>query len=285
MRPEIEDYLRRNGATYTTDALRRQLIQAGYESGEVDAALQETEAARAPQWAETRASRSRFWRSAIGLHLAVLVLVTIWVLTRNYTYAPFAVVILALMLIAGLGISGLLGRALMPRAGLMAALIVPAISALGLGGICLATISGTPISIPPRPGAMDLQIEPPLSFEGSATAQCFLQEGGFSVYAPDLGDLDTRYVSAQISSLGDPRAKASPTDSFRAVSVSISLLPRSGTAGETYYGSPGDIPLQLDSISDGRSGTLRFEGLTGQLIEHPESSLEPISGTLTWTCE
>ena len=85
MRPEIEAYLRSNGARYTTKALRAQLIHAGYDPAEVDAALRETEAARAPQFAETRASRSRFWWSVIGLHLAVLVLVTIWVFTKSYT--------------------------------------------------------------------------------------------------------------------------------------------------------------------------------------------------------
>jgi hypothetical protein len=285
MRPEIETYLRENGARYTTKALRQQLIQAGHDAAEVDAALQETESARAPQFAETRSSRRRFWWSAVGLHLGALVLVTIWFVAQRYTYAPIAAPILGLVLLVGLGISGLIGRWLLGSSGLVVALILPLISVIGLSGLCLAAMSQTPVQIPATPGTMQLKIDPPIGFEASGTAECFLQEGAFTVRASDLGDLDTRYVGADVFSLGDPRAQTSATNSFRAVSVSISLLPRSGTAGETYYGSPGDIPLQLDSISDGRSGTLRFEGLTGQLIEHPESSLEPISGTLTWTCE
>lgn len=44
MRREIEAYLHKNGANYTTKALRQQLIHAGYDAAEVDAALLETEA-------------------------------------------------------------------------------------------------------------------------------------------------------------------------------------------------------------------------------------------------
>ena len=288
MRPEIEAYLREHGGRYTTESLRRQLIHAGYDPTEIDVALVETEATRVPQLAETRTSRSRFWWSAVGLHIAALLVVTAWVVTRNYLYAPIAAIILALMLLVGLGISGLIGRALLPRSGLMTALVVPLISVVGMSGVCLAAISGSQIQVPPRPGTMDIHIDPPLGFEASGTAECFLQEGGFTVHAADLGNLDTRYVSAQVFSLGDPNAQASPPDSFRAVSLTISLLPRSGVAGETYYGSPGDVPLELDAISDGHSGMLSFEGLAGQLIDDTQSSPgmspEPISGTLSWTC-
>jgi hypothetical protein len=69
MRPEIEAYLRDHGARYTTEALRRQLIQAGYDPAEIDEALRETEVARGPQLAEFRGSRSRFWWLTFGLHL------------------------------------------------------------------------------------------------------------------------------------------------------------------------------------------------------------------------
>jgi hypothetical protein len=289
MKPEIEAYLREHGGRYTTEALRRQLIDAGYDANEVDAALRETEVARGPQLAETRTSRSRFWWTAIGLHLGALVLVTAWLVSRGYTYAPIAAPILGLMLLAGLGISGLIGRSLLRRSGVALALLVPLISVVGLSGLCLAVMGSGPIQIPATPGTLELQIDPPLAFEASGTAECRLQDGGFTVYAADLGDLDTRSVSAQVFSLGDPNAQASPTNSFRVVGLTISLLPRSGVTGETYYGSEGDVPLELDAISDGHSGTLRFERLTGQRIEDalpsPGAAPEPLSGTLSWTCE
>jgi len=290
MRPEIEAYLRENGARYTTKALRTQLIQAGHDAAEVDAALRETDAARSPQFAETRAARSRFWWSVVGLHLAAFALVTVWVYSRNYTYAPIAAMILALMLLVGLGISGLIGRALLSRRGLLAALLVPLISVVALGGVCLAAIGGSQISVPPRPGVMDLNIDPPLDFQGSGTAECVIPEGGFSVYGFDLGTLDGRAVSVSLSTAGDPAAQASAADSFRTVYLSISLHPRVGTGEETTYGSPGDLPIQLDAFSDGLSGTLTFEGLAPYGIEGPASSPgdaagPPISGTLSWICE
>jgi hypothetical protein len=139
VRPEIEAYLASNGAKYTTRALRQQLIHAGYEAEEVDAALQETEAARAPQFAETLALRSRFWRSAFLLHAVALVLATAWILLgrTSSTYAGPAVIVLAVVLLIGLGISGLIGRGLLGR-GMGVALVIPVISALLVGGSCMA---------------------------------------------------------------------------------------------------------------------------------------------------
>jgi len=146
MRPEIETYLREHGARYTAEALRRELIAAGHDPEEVDAALRETEATRAPNVAETSTLRSRFWRWAIALHVAALVVATLWLLlghTRT-DYVSIAVVILGFALLIGLAISGLIGRALLGR-GLAVALVVPLISALLLGGTCMS-VAG-PIAI------------------------------------------------------------------------------------------------------------------------------------------
>lgn len=288
MRPEIDAYLRQHGDKYTTEALRRQLITAGYDAAEIDAALRETEVGRGPQLAKTRASRSRFWLLAISLHLAALALVTTWVFIRSYTYAPIAAIFLAVMLLVGLGISGLIGRAFLPRSGLAVALIVPVISVIGLSGICLATISGSSIQVPPTPGVMELRIDPPLSFDQSGAAECYPQEGAFSVYAPDLGTLDGMLVSASLDSAGDPTAQASATGAYRAVYLYVNLLPRVGTGGGTTYISPDEATFELDAPSDGLSGSVRFEGLIAQLADPLGSGVaapDPISGTISWTCE
>jgi len=141
VRPEIEAYLASNGAIYTTRALRQQLILAGYEAEEVDAALQETEAARAPQFAETRALNSRFWLWVWGLNIAGLVVATIWAFQGpSATYAAVAVpIVLGFFLLIGQGIAGLIGRALLGR-GLGAALLVPLIVTLALTGTCMAML-------------------------------------------------------------------------------------------------------------------------------------------------
>ena len=139
MKPEIEAYLREHGAKYTTEALRRQLIAAGHDAAEVEAALRETEAARAPQLSETLSTRRRFWRWVIGLHIAAGAIATVWLLLgrTSPSYVGIALIILGLVLVIGLTISGLIGRALIGR-GLAAALVIPVISALLIGGTCMA---------------------------------------------------------------------------------------------------------------------------------------------------
>ena len=138
MRPEIEAYLRENGARYTTKSLRLQLVRAGHDPAEVDAALAETEQARAPQFAETRTLQSRFWRWAIGLNLVGLVVATIWAFAgRSASYAGAAPIVLGTCMLIGLAISGSIGRSMLGR-GLAAALIVPIIFTLVLTGACMA---------------------------------------------------------------------------------------------------------------------------------------------------
>lgn len=138
MRPEIDAYLRSNGAKYTTKALRQQLIHAGYDAAEVDAALQETEAARAPQFKETRALRSRFWWAAIAINVVGLVVATIWAFQGpSAVYAGAVPIVLGFFLLIGLGISGLIGRSMLGR-GMGMALLVPVIFTVVLTGACMA---------------------------------------------------------------------------------------------------------------------------------------------------
>jgi cation transport ATPase len=138
MRPEIEAYLRKNGAKYTTKALRQQLLHAGYEAAEVDAALQETESGRAPQFAETQSLRRRFWLWVVGLNLVGLVVATIWAFQgASSTYAGAVPIVLGIVLLVGLGISGLIGRAMLGR-GMAVALLVPLIVTVVLTGSCMA---------------------------------------------------------------------------------------------------------------------------------------------------
>src|SRR6266566_5650903 len=114
----IRDYIREHGDRYTPEALRQTLLDAGYEPAEVDAALREMESQRAAS-AGNGGRRSRFWLVAIGLHVAALVVAGIWIAnSASATYFGFVVVILGVVLLIGLGISGLIGRWLIPRSGL-----------------------------------------------------------------------------------------------------------------------------------------------------------------------
>jgi hypothetical protein len=139
MKPEIDAYLREHGSKYTTDALRQQLIAAGHDVAEVDAALREAGATHGAQLSESGGRRGRFWLWAIGLHVGALAVATVWILNgaTSQTYVGIAVVVLGIVLLIGLGISGLIGRALLGR-GMGVAVVVPLISALLLGGSCMA---------------------------------------------------------------------------------------------------------------------------------------------------
>jgi hypothetical protein len=138
MKPELESYLRDNGARYTTKALRAQLIAAGHDPADVDLALQETEAARAPRFAETSALRSRFWRWVWVVNIAGLVLATIWAFQgSSRIYAGAVPIVLGIVLLIGLAISGFIGRSMLGR-GLAVALLVPVVFTLILTGTCMA---------------------------------------------------------------------------------------------------------------------------------------------------
>lgn len=150
MRPEIDAYLLAHGARYTTKALRAQLISAGHEPAEVDAALAETQEARKPQLAETQALRSRFWALAFLINFLVLVVATVLV-AQSSTFAGAAFLVLGSAMLLALIVTGNIGRALLHSRGLLVALLVPTVGALLLGGWCVAGMGGGSVAPSPSP--------------------------------------------------------------------------------------------------------------------------------------
>ena len=125
---------------------------------------------------------------------------------------------------------------------------------------------------------MQLQIDPPLDFEGSGVATCQTYTGGpgFSVFAEDLGAIDGRVVNVSLDA-------GTPT-----MSLFVGLNPqREGSPpGVTYLDARG-AAVNFDGPNTGLSGTVTFENLAPEPIERPpdEPEPEPISGTITWTCD
>jgi hypothetical protein len=195
-----------------------------------------------------------------------------------------AVLILAIVLLIGLVISGAVGRGVLRGRGLPIALLVPAISALLIGGSCLALGGYYLLRPPPRTGTVELQIDPPLTFVGSGIGQCdnFGGTSAFLVYADDLGMLDGRRVSVSLD------ASAAPAAATGATNLSVTFYPQSENEPPVFYSTIFSTRLELDASADGRSGTVHFEALEPGVGEEPPgevTGLEPISGTLTWTCE
>jgi hypothetical protein len=298
MRPEIKRYLDENGARYTSESLRSALLQVGHEPAEVDAALQEWQSERAGALVG-EASRRRFRSWTIWLHLGALVVVFVLVILLDGAQpsavfpAAIAAGVLAVLLFLGWAISSVIGRALLPRTGIAVALIVPLISALGLGGTCLAIMSGSPFGRPPPPtvsGTMRLTVQPPMSFEGSGPAICQGTPGvSLSVFAENLGTLDGAIVNVSLDTLEqgtDPNApRASGTN--QDVNLSITLARAPDEPRFQGWFRTADTQLSLDAAADGLSGSIVFQDLGPVETGDPNAPVgsQPISGSVSWTCQ
>lgn len=140
MDPKIGEYIREHRGTYTREALRSQLVAAGHDPAKVGEALAEAELAAREDMPEAVAKPTpHYWRWAILIQLIMLGVVTAWVAAGPdpHGYWSAVLIFLGATLFLSMGITGILGRAVLPRTGLLVALLLPLTSALLLGGICL----------------------------------------------------------------------------------------------------------------------------------------------------
>jgi hypothetical protein len=276
---EIQRYLDEHAATYTREALRASLIDAGHDPAAVDAAL--------AQWDVTR-TRTTFGRWALGIHVASLVAVFILIIALKGTtpeaggLALLGSAVLGVALVIGWLISSLIGRALLPGAGIVVALVVPAISALLLGGTCFALLNAA-IGTPPRQGTVHIQILAPRAFEGSGGASCYVGGGsaGVQVNSRLLGTLGGRSVSVSFGWSGDDPNNPVPASS---TSISVFLDATGEDEGPVFFGVIFSTRLEVDAAPDGLTGTIRFEGLAAAPTGAP-SATDVMSGSVSWNCE
>lgn len=292
MNPEIKRYLDEHAATYTPEALRKGLLDAGYDPAEVDAEVQAWQAERAGPQPDAEGRRT-FGRWAIGLHAAAVVAVFVLLVALKGTdaigLALLGCAVLSVALLIGWAISSFIGRMLLPGTGAVVALIVPAISALALGGSCFALISSA-IGTPPRDGTVHLEILAPRPFEGDGSAFCYVASGsaGVDVNSQELGTLDGKTVSIYLSWYPTDSGVPRPAES---ASLSIILNPTSETDAPESYTTIFSTQFEVDAAEDSLSGTILFEGLVQERLEAPEvhtpppTNLDPISGSVSWACE
>lgn len=292
MDPRIADYIHANRHRYTRDALRQQLVEAGYEPGEIDA----TWAALDAPDADTTAGEAfwgRFWLFLVGANLVVFLIVGL--LTGLFGAPGQGSSVLAVILAIALGIGALISWGVVAATGptklgrgtaLAIGAVIPLLFALLIGGSCYALVGSIgPPPPPPTTGTMEVQIDTPLDFLGSGTATCqaHAETTGYSVFAEDLGAIDDRIVNVSIDAFPDQ-----PDTTMPNVSLFVGLNPQreGGTPGATYVDT-GQASIELEASPDGLSGTVSFENLGPEMIERPpgEATVEPISGTITWTCE
>jgi hypothetical protein len=290
MDPGIRRFLDEHGATYTPEALRRGLLDAGYDAVTVSAALKEWQVEQAAKRPD-RGDQRTFSRWAVRLHLAALVATFVVLLvlkgTPNLGLIVLAAVVLGVTLIIGWAVSSFFGRMLLPRSGVGVALILPAVSALALGGTCFALINAS-VGEPPRAGTVHLTILAPLAFEGSGAADCYFGGGkiGVEVNSRELGTHDGKAVTVYLSWYGTPDP-ALPTHASDAnVSVLLEPPPADGKL-PVSYATIFSTRITVDAAPDALSGTMEFEGLVPEPTgpSPAESAAEPISGSVTWACD
>ena len=288
MDPEIKRYLDEHGATYTRDALRASLIDAGHDPAAVDTALVQWEATRTGRGADPEKRRT-FGRWAIGLHVAALVAVFILIVALKGTTAVgvalLGCAVLGVALVIGWAISSLIGRALLPGAGAVVALIVPAISALLLGGTCFALLNAA-VGTPPHQGTVHLEILAPRAFDASGDASCYVGRGspGVQVNSQSLGTLDGKPVSVSVGWYSDDPNNPAPGSS---TSISVFLeATGEGEKGPVFFSVIFSTKLEVDVAPEGLTGTIRFEGLAEEPTGAPgqPSTPEALSGSVSWDC-
>jgi len=142
MTAEIRRYLDEHGDRYTVEALRAQLLEAGHEPAEVDAAIADWQRGRAAAaTGPTSERRSRFNRTVALLHAGALL---VCMAIGAFWFGAGSVVTIGIVggiaLLIGWGISWAIGRAVLSRSEMAVALIAPVLSVLLIGGSCLGLL-------------------------------------------------------------------------------------------------------------------------------------------------
>jgi hypothetical protein len=289
MDPRIADYIRANRDRYTREAIRQQLIDAGYDPVVIDGtwAILDTPD---PDDVAGEGFWRRFALILIGVNVVIFIVVGLLTgMLGNVAASAVLLIIFAIVLGIGAliawGIVALTGPARMsPTTATIIGSAIPVLVALLIGGSCYALAGAIgPPPPPPISGQMHVQLGEPLNVDETIEAQCQPSgrpELGFSVYA-NLPGPQGRQLDISINVYPEsPGADPQPM-------VFISAAPRSETdPGMAWTNEFGPGGSGLDATLEGLNGEIRFTELAGAPMEGPEASTpEQLSGVLTWTCE
>jgi hypothetical protein len=147
MNPAIKRYLEDHGSTYTPEALRKGLLDAGYDPGEVEAALAAFASGRAPAAAERRPAHayvwSVFWIGSVGVLALIGLLFSI---NRNpdkvLLIGLFAAILLGAYLVLGYLVAKWMSRRMVPTSAIGwvgAIVLAPLVFFLIAYGACAAS--------------------------------------------------------------------------------------------------------------------------------------------------
>jgi hypothetical protein len=274
----IAEYISANRRTYTREAITQQLMDAGYHREAIDATWSALETPD-PDSRRDTGFWGRFWWMLIGVNLAVLLLVGLLTGIIGYPEQYWLLGILAVIMAIGALIAWAIvaatGPDKMSRTGsTIVGLVIPGIFALLIGGSCYALIGAVPP--PPRSGTLEVEAG---EVSGSGPATCHLNQpgGGFSVFAEIAGNPS---LSVDVNTF--PPAGGPPTDEVQSVSIFVQ-----DERGIFYSNSSGDAELTSEVTERGLTGSVTFTGLAPDIpaSEFEDDPPEPLSGTVSWTCE
>src|SRR5688572_20812232 len=202
MDPRIADYILANRKQYTREVIRQQLIDAGHDPAAIDATWAALDAPD-PDAIAGEGFWSRFWLFLLGLNGAVFLLVVLTTgMVSNFVLAIVFAIALIIGALMAWGVVAATGPTKLGRTTAMViGGVIPLVFALLIGGSCYALVGAVgPPPLPATSGVMELQIDPPLAYDGTGRATCqpYRDETSFSVFAEDLGTHEGRIVNVSI---------------------------------------------------------------------------------------
>lgn len=292
MDPRIAQYIRDYSDKYTREALTQQLLDVGYTREAIDA----TWAAIEKEGRDDTAGQGfwgRFFLILVGINVAVIVLIG---LGTGAFFAPerlgllvIAAVALTIGALIAWGIVALVGPTRMGRTTAMViGVAIPLVFALLIGGSCYALLAS--LGPPPSSGTLTLQVDPPLSLDATGPARCQASAQGdhYTVYTESAMDSSQGPVSVYVNAYPEGvGGQLIPT-----VNITLGDPERPDERFVDYQ--PGSSPsagIELEPGSTAMSGSLTFEGfLPGEAFDEQGQPIDrfdadPISGTISWSCE
>jgi hypothetical protein len=293
MATQIHEYIRANRDRYTRQAINEQLLAAGYDQAAIDAAWAMLDA---PDPDATIGQRfwGRFWLYLLGINVAVLLIVGL--LSGMFGALSSSLVLLIILAVA-LTIGALIAwgvvAATQPtqlgrRTAIAIGSIIPLLFAFLIGGSCYALVGAIgPPPPPPVRGTVTLRIDPPLELEVSGPALCQLPAAGESFYnvytESDLPSAEGP-IAVFINAFSEvPGGEPVPT-------LGITIEQPNGFL-DYQPAQGGSAGITVQPGSSAASGSLDFENFLpveafdeqGNPIDRFDA--DPISGTVTWSCE
>lgn len=290
----IADYISANRARYTREAITQQLLDSGYEQAAIDATWAVLDAPD-PDDVVGKDFWGRFWLYLIALNVGAFLLVGIatQLIPNAVGVAAILGVVIAIGAAIALGIVALVNPTRLGRGAAIAiGGLIPLFFTFLTAGSCYALMSAIgPPAPPPQEGTLTLQIDPPMSLEATGAAWCQPPPSGedyFNVYTQSTISTSEGPVNVFVGAFAEtPGGQPVPS-----VSISFGDINQVEAPLIDYQPAGGGSEgIELKPGSTATSGSLTFEGfLPSEAFDEEGNPIDrfdadPISGTISWSCE